>query len=74
MSFVPSNYEEWKHCITVKCDIPLTASYVEERLSALMNDGDYQTQKFKDRWGAKHHARTVEWFKRAKDELAAEQS
>ncbi|MEM1302642.1 MAG: hypothetical protein AAGH17_08675 [Pseudomonadota bacterium] len=71
MSFVPNSYEEWKDCITVKCDIPLTARYVEERLAALTDDTDFHTQKFKERWGAKHHARTVEWFERAKTELTA---
>ncbi|MEL7231715.1 MAG: hypothetical protein AAGJ85_04315 [Pseudomonadota bacterium] len=71
MSFVPESYEDWKHCITVKCDIPLTAQYIDGRIAALTDDGDFNTQKFIERWGAKHHARTVEWFKRAKEELAA---
>ncbi|MEM6727366.1 MAG: hypothetical protein AAF618_02590 [Pseudomonadota bacterium] len=71
MSFVPTSYEDWKHCITVKCDIPLTPSYVDERIAALTDDRDYHTQKFKERWGVSHHARTLEWFKRAKEELAA---
>lgn len=71
MSFVPNSYEEWKHCITVKCDIPLTGAYIDERLNALANDGDYQTQKFKERWGDKHLARTIGWFERAKVELGA---
>ncbi|MEO0664332.1 MAG: hypothetical protein AAFY97_01215 [Pseudomonadota bacterium] len=70
MSFVPTTYDEWKHCITVKCDIPLTPDYVDERIAALTDDGDYHTQKFISRWGAKHHARTLDWFKRAKEELA----
>lgn len=70
MSFMPTNYEEWKHCITVKCDIPLTQDYVAERLAALNNNADYQTQKFIDRWGVAHHARTVAWFQQAAKELA----
>ncbi|MEM6388535.1 MAG: hypothetical protein AAF825_01715 [Pseudomonadota bacterium] len=71
MSFVPESYEDWKHCITVKCDIPLTAQYIDDRIAALTDDSDFNTQRFIERWGAKHHARTVEWFKRAKEELAA---
>lgn len=71
MSFVPNNYEEWKHCITVECDIPLTSGYVDERLKALLDKNDFHTQKFIERWGDKHHARAVEWFERAKKELAA---
>ncbi|MEM1373303.1 MAG: hypothetical protein AAGF78_02850 [Pseudomonadota bacterium] len=71
MSFVPDTYEEWKHCITVKCDIALTSAYVDERLAALSDETDFQTQKFKERWGNAHHERTVQWFERAKAELAS---
>ena len=71
MSFVPNSYEEWKHCITVKCDIPLTPVYVDERLAALTDDRDFHTQKFKSRWGAGHLARTIAWFEQAKKELEA---
>lgn len=70
MSFVPNSYEDWKHCITVKCDIPLTKKYVAERIAALSDPSDYQTQKFIDRWGAAHHARTLAWFEQTANELA----
>ncbi|MEM9966732.1 MAG: hypothetical protein AAF755_01385 [Pseudomonadota bacterium] len=70
MSFMPTTYEEWKHCITVKCDIPLTPQYVTERLAALNDPLDYQTQQFVDRWGATHHAQTIAWFEQAAKELA----
>ncbi|MEM6635607.1 MAG: hypothetical protein AAF667_06910 [Pseudomonadota bacterium] len=69
MSFVPTTYDEWKHCITVKCDIPLTPSYVQERIAALGDDKDYHTQKFIERWGPAHHARTLAWFRQAADDL-----
>ncbi|MEM1410461.1 MAG: hypothetical protein AAGG79_06935, partial [Pseudomonadota bacterium] len=71
MSYVPTTYEEWKHCITVKCDIPLTPSYVEERIAALKDDRDFHTEKFKSRWGAAHLSRTITGFERAKKELEA---
>lgn len=69
MSPVPSTYEEWKHCIEVKCKIPLTSDYVQERITALTDRSDFHTQKFLDRWGEKHHARTLAWFKKAAEEL-----
>lgn len=50
MSFVPTTYEDWKHCITVKCEALLTANYVEERIATLGNDHHYETQKFVERW------------------------
>ena len=71
MSFVPNSYEDWKHCITVKCDIPLTLAFVSQRLAALNNQSDFHTQKFIERWGAAHHAQTVAWFEQAHKELSA---
>lgn len=70
MSLVPTSYEDWRHCITVKCGIPLTQAYVAERLAALNNQSDYQTEKFINRWGAAHHARTMAWFEQAAKELS----
>lgn len=72
MSPVPKTYEDWKHCITVACGIPLTPSYVAERLAALQNPSDFHTQKFVNQWGRAHHARTVAWFEQAAKELASE--
>ena len=69
MSFAPASCEDWKHCITVKRGIPLTSAYVAERLAALRNQSDYQTEKFINRWGAAHHARAVAWFEQAAEEL-----
>ncbi|MEM8761944.1 MAG: hypothetical protein AAGE83_16735, partial [Pseudomonadota bacterium] len=65
MSIVPTTYEEWEHCITVECGIPLTTAYVSDRIEALEKAGDYQTKKFIDRWGEAHHARVLEWFRQA---------
>ncbi|MEM0945960.1 MAG: hypothetical protein AAGK37_01030 [Pseudomonadota bacterium] len=69
MSYIPDTYESWKHCITVKCGIPLTPGYVQERIATLTNESDFQTQRFIERWGAAHHARTLAWFKQAAEEL-----
>lgn len=71
MSFIPKSYEDWKHCITVKCDIPLTQSYVAARLEELKDRNQFQTQKFIDHWGEAHHAQTVAWFEQAAKELAS---
>ncbi|MEM8538016.1 MAG: hypothetical protein AAGF56_09160 [Pseudomonadota bacterium] len=68
---IPQTYEEWKHCITVTCDIPLTSSYVAERIDALNDRKQFQTQRFIDRWGEAHYAQTVIWFEQASKELAS---
>lgn len=71
MNVVPTNYEEWKHCITVSCGIPLTPDYVAQRIAALTDEQDFHTQKFITRWGQAHHARTLSWFQKAAEELAS---
>ena len=62
-------YDDWKHCITVLCRIPLTPDYVEQRLAALRNPDDHGTQKFTATWGEAHLARVTGWFEQAKREL-----
>ena len=62
-------YEDWKHCITVLCRIPLAPAYVQERLAALRNPADYGTQKFLATWGEAHLERVIGWFEQAEREL-----
>ena len=71
MSAVPSleTYDDWKHCITVLCRIPLTLAYVEQRLAALRDPADYGTQKFIATWGEAHLAHVIGWFEQAEREL-----
>ena len=71
MSAVPSleTYDDWKHCITVLCRIPLTLAYVEQRLAALRDPADYGTQKFIATWGEAHLAHEIGWFEQAEREL-----
>ena len=69
MPLIPTNYEEWEHCITVECNIPLTSEFVAQRIEALQNMNDYHTRKFIDRWGQNHHTRTLDWFRAAEQKL-----
>ena len=62
-------YDEWKHCITVLCGIPLTSAYVEKRLSELRDPADHGTKKFVATWGDAHLARVIGWFEQAEREL-----
>jgi len=64
-----NSYEDWRHCITVLCGIPLTADYIEKRLSELNDPRDYNTQKYKTTWGDAQHAQVIQWFERAQSEL-----
>ena len=62
-------YDDWKHCITVLCGIPLDLAYIEQRLAALRDPADYRTQKFIAAWGEDHRARVIGWFEQAEREL-----
>ncbi len=68
------SYEDWKHCITVLCGIPLTASFVEQRLTDLRDPADHKTQKFVATWGEQHHLRVIEWFEQAQREVGGANS
>ena len=68
-----STYEDWKHCITVECGIPLTPDYIDQRIAALKDPRDHHTQKFKTEYGDAHLAKVIGWFETAKKD-AVEQS
>jgi hypothetical protein len=63
------SYEDWKHCITVLCGIPLTRPYIEERLTALRDPADLSTQKFVATWGEQHRLCVIGWFEQAQQEV-----
>ncbi len=63
------SYEDWKHCITVLCGIPLTRPYIEERLTALRDPADPSTQKFVATWGEQHRLCVIGWFEQAQQEI-----
>ncbi len=64
------SYEDWKHCITVLCGIPLTEPYIEQRLAELRDPSNGTTQKFVTMWGEDHRLRVVGWFEQAQQEMA----
>ena len=69
MSSMPTDYESWKYCITVKCKIALTATYVDERVRILSDAKHSETKDFVRLYGVDYHERVVSWFKRAQTEI-----
>ena len=69
-SLVPGSYEDWRHCITVKCGLALTPAFIAARIEALEDRSDPHTQRYLSRWGEAQHARTLDWFRRARQESA----
>lgn len=64
----PNTYDEWRYCIEVKCGLQLTPEFVQQRLSSLRNDRDYQTQRFREMWGDGHLRQVITWFEKAEKE------
>lgn len=65
------SYEDWKHCITMLCGIPLTGPYIEQRLAALRDPANNTTQKFVAMWGEQHRLRVIGWLEQAQQEMGA---
>ncbi|MCG8669342.1 MAG: hypothetical protein MI867_07990 [Pseudomonadales bacterium] len=68
-SIIPTTYQEWRHCITVICQQPLTMPYIESRIKALNSQNDHMTSKFVELYGEQQLVKTLKWFEQAKDEL-----
>lgn len=66
-SFIPQNYEEWRHCIIVECGLELTPSFIEERIASLQDNSEYYTQQFIRLYGREHHQRVMSWFIKARE-------
>ena len=68
---IPQNYDEWQHCITVECGIPLTAEFVSQRLAVWRDESQEETRRFKKRYGDAYLQSVVGWFEEAGRRLAA---
>ncbi|MGE0311108.1 MAG: hypothetical protein AB7P21_05740 [Lautropia sp.] len=66
---IPQTYEQWHHCITVECGIPLTRAFAEERLAVWSNPAADETRRFEQRFGAAHRERVRQWFAQALSKL-----
>ncbi|MCR9092033.1 hypothetical protein [Algiphilus sp.] len=65
-----NSYQDWKHCITELCGIPLTQAFIEQRLAALRDATDGKTRQFVEVWGEPHRQRVIGWFEQAQREVA----
>jgi len=67
-NIIPTTYAEWRHCITEVCGIPLTESYIQERIKALNNFDDHMTTSFVRLYGEPQRQATIGWFEQALQE------
>jgi len=63
---IPTNYAEWRECITVHCGIPLTLDFIMERLNALSQVETEETIRFRRLYGDQHWQNVMHWFLQAK--------
>jgi len=70
---IPATYEQWRNCIEVHCNIPLTQTYIGKRLTELQDGKHPKTREFAKRYGTDHLQRIIVWFHRAADEFPGEQ-
>lgn len=64
-SIIPQTYQEWRHCITVDCELELTPSYIEKRLTALQNEKEHYTHQFIRLYGHDYLQVVIGWFQQA---------
>lgn len=66
----PENYEQWHHCITVECGIPLSAEFIQKRLSVWRNEELQETIRFRNLFGDAHWRAVISWFEQAEQQFA----
>lgn len=66
---MPQSYDEWHHCITVKCNLKLTLGFINERINALQDVNDFKTRQFVQLYGEQYHQQVVAWFHRAQEKV-----
>ena len=68
VEIIPSSFENWKICITEKCKIKLTTSFLNERLSAYRTPDTEGSKRFIGLYGIEHFNNVRDWLLKAKDE------
>ena len=68
---IPQDYNEWRHCITVECGIPLTADFVAQRLTVWRDESLEETRRFRRLYGDAYWETMIGWFENAERDLNA---
>jgi hypothetical protein len=68
---IPVTYSAWRQCIEVDCGIPLTETFIRERIAALHDLRDFRTEQFVRCYGQAHLDRVRAWFMQALSDCSA---
>lgn len=66
---IPETYEQWHHCITVECGIPLMSDFVAERPGVWRDEKVEETRRFRKLYGDAHWRAVISWLERAESEV-----
>lgn len=66
---IPTRYESWRHCITVECGIPLTHTFINERIAVFTDPNNLESARFRKLYGDKHWQNIIQWYRLAQTEL-----
>lgn len=69
----PETYEQWRHCITVGCGIPLTPTFIAQRLAIWREAQAEEALRFRRLYGDAQWQSVIDWFERAERELLTEE-
>jgi hypothetical protein len=69
---IPSTYEAWRECITVRCGIKLTGPYIDSRLKELRRTDHPRTHEFKRLYGDRQLDKTIAWFEQSRANVMGE--
>jgi hypothetical protein len=65
---IPRSYQQWRECITVRCGIALTKTYIASRLVELRDPSHPKTHEFCGKYGQAYLTQIVQWFETAQKE------
>jgi hypothetical protein len=65
----PSNYESWRHCVEVKCNLALTAEFIQARIAVLGDPHHVESRRFTNLYGEPWREQVLAWFQRAATEV-----
>ena len=69
MSLIPSTYDEWRHCIEVKCQISLSENFCKERIKDLTEGKSRYATTFREQYGDHYTNEVVSWYQKALNSL-----
>lgn len=64
----PGSYKSWRYCIEVKCGVPLTPEFIQERVSVLSDPNHQESRRFSELYGETYRNQVLSWFRYAANE------